>query len=325
MGRKRRIILKNAQYHTILRGNCQQTVFFDDVCRLTFYKILENATLNHQCKIHFFCLMTNHIHLFIETSVISISKIMQSIGGTYAKFINKRYGRVGHLFQGRFNSNVVQTDKYRLNLCYYIHSNPIAANMVSNLDSYRWSSHRCYSGNENISWLTTSYIDAIIKRQTSSGQKHSSYTEFMHLRDSQTPELGGIQLDDNGCLTILDEPNLPKNKSLDTEFWLLSIREIIMTVCECMDVDLEQLHSVSLKQEHVLARSLAAYYAHYFAGYPLKRIAPYFDMKSDSLGRALRKVIRSDNYHMVIEEIRYQLNIKLENKLYESDTARLDL
>ncbi len=73
--------------------------------------------------------MTNHIHLVIEVSEIPISRIMQGINSLYARKHNKKYNSVGHLFQGRFHSKIVENNHYLLELCYYIHMNPVKAKM----------------------------------------------------------------------------------------------------------------------------------------------------------------------------------------------------
>lgn len=102
MPRKLRIHHKNFFYHVMLRGNFRQSLFFDNDDRIAFLEILEIATHKYLCKIHLFCLMTNHVHLVIEVDHIPLSKIMQHIASVFARKINKKYRRVGRFFQGRF-------------------------------------------------------------------------------------------------------------------------------------------------------------------------------------------------------------------------------
>jgi len=90
--------------------------------------------------------MSNHVHLLIETKGKPLSKILQGINQSYTIYFNKRYGMVGHLFQGRYKAILCDKDAYLLSLVKYIHLNPMRANVVKGLEEYPWSSHRCYVG-----------------------------------------------------------------------------------------------------------------------------------------------------------------------------------
>lgn len=70
-----------------------------------------------------YVLMNNHVHLLVETPETPISKIMQMLNFTYAQYFNRRYGKVGHLFQGRYKSFLCDRDQYLLSLVRYIHLN----------------------------------------------------------------------------------------------------------------------------------------------------------------------------------------------------------
>lgn len=90
--------------------------------------------------------MPNHVHLFIEVMKSPIDKIMQKLQTAYAMYINKKYERVGHVFQGRYFSILVEKELYLLELIRYIHLNPIRAGIVQELNEYRWTSHAAYLG-----------------------------------------------------------------------------------------------------------------------------------------------------------------------------------
>jgi putative transposase len=93
-------------------------------------------------QIHTYCLMTNHYHLLLETfQNSSLSAIMQHLGGRYALYFNRKYGHLGHAFQGRFGSLPVQVDAYFMIVCRYIHLNPVRAGMVQLPQDYAWSSY----------------------------------------------------------------------------------------------------------------------------------------------------------------------------------------
>lgn len=144
MARKPRIQYEGAFYHLIVRGNQRQDIFLDDNDRLTY---LEKLKIYKQCcsfELYAYVLMDNHVHLLMETPKAPVSRIMQMLNFTYTQYFNKKYGKVGHLFQGRYKSYLCDKDAYLLALIRYIHMNPVRAGIVKNIDAYRWSSNRDY-------------------------------------------------------------------------------------------------------------------------------------------------------------------------------------
>ena len=158
MARKPRLHYQGALYHTMIRGNAKQDIFFNDGDRLRFCLFLQEAIEKYHCQIHAFCLMHNHAHLIIQVSNIPLSCIMQNISFRYARWINTRTKRVGHLFQGRFKAILVDTDSYLTTLIRYIHLNPVRANLIPNIHATWWSSHRDYLGDTIYPWLTTEFV-----------------------------------------------------------------------------------------------------------------------------------------------------------------------
>lgn len=165
MPRKNRFHYRNSFHHVMLRGNNRKNIFYNQNDYESFLKMISEAAATYGFNIHLYCLMTNHIHLVIEVQDVPVSRIMQSIAGRYAKIHNAKYKKSGHLFQGRFKSKMISTDEYLLELCYYIHMNPVKAKMCKILDDYVWRSHGNYRDQTNSSWLTTRYIsDMIVSR-----------------------------------------------------------------------------------------------------------------------------------------------------------------
>jgi REP element-mobilizing transposase RayT len=95
-----------------------------------------------------YCLMTNHVHLLIERRADSIGRIMHRVLTGYSQYYNHRYGRVGHLLQGRHKAILCQSDRYLSELVRYIHLNPVRAGMVDKPEQYKYSGHRSYLGLE---------------------------------------------------------------------------------------------------------------------------------------------------------------------------------
>jgi len=158
MARKPRIHYPGALYRVIVRGNAQQNIFFDNEDRTRFYFLLQEGVERYRHRIHAFCLMTNHFHLALQSGDVHLSSVMQNLSFRYTAWINRRYARSGHLFQGRFKAVLVDADMYLLELVRYIHLNPIRAGLVSDPGEYPWSSHTAYCHVESIPWLTTEWV-----------------------------------------------------------------------------------------------------------------------------------------------------------------------
>ncbi|MFD2446753.1 transposase [Bacillus sp. CGMCC 1.16607] len=140
MSRKHRIWFPGATYHITARGNRKALIFFDDHDHQKFLTIVKETKEIYPFDLHSYCLMKNHIHFLLETANIPITDIMKTINTTYAIYLNKRHELNGHVFQGRFHSELITDAKYFLNTSRYIHLNPLEAEMVTNLQDYHWSS-----------------------------------------------------------------------------------------------------------------------------------------------------------------------------------------
>ncbi len=103
-----------------------------------------------------YCLMNNHVHLVLdEGDEYSISEIMKAIQVSYVMYFNKKYGRIGHLFQGRFRSEAVEDDKYLLAVTRYVHNNPVVAKIVNHPSQFKWSSYNIYTDGEVTNYLVS--------------------------------------------------------------------------------------------------------------------------------------------------------------------------
>ena len=146
MARPLRIEFAGALYHLTARGNAQQDIFIHDDDRYDFLEMLSRANDRYHWLCHAYCLMSNHYHLLIETRQPTLSKGMKYINGLYTQRFNRRYRRVGHVFQGRYKSILVESDPYLLELARYIVLNPVRARMVRSAKDWPWSSYQATAG-----------------------------------------------------------------------------------------------------------------------------------------------------------------------------------
>jgi REP element-mobilizing transposase RayT len=109
----------------MVRGNSGQDIFFDAGDRTRFFLLLQESVERFEYRIHAFCLMTTHAHLALQVGNIPLSRIMLNVGLWYTQFVNRKYQRSGHLFQGRYKALLIDAGGYLLELIRYIHLNPL--------------------------------------------------------------------------------------------------------------------------------------------------------------------------------------------------------
>ncbi|MCK4244138.1 MAG: transposase, partial [Candidatus Omnitrophica bacterium] len=144
MARPLRISYAGALYHIISRGNETREIFIDKRDRGKFLQCLKEIILRYNVKIHTYCLMDNHYHLIMETPHGNIVDAMHYLNSSYTVYFNSLHKRIGHLFQGRYKSLLVEKDPYLPALSRYIHLNPVRKNLVKNPQDYPWSSYRYF-------------------------------------------------------------------------------------------------------------------------------------------------------------------------------------
>ncbi len=163
MSRPLRLAFPGAVYHLTARGNAQQDIFLDAVDRDAFLAILGREIDQHGWNCYAYCLMDNHYHLLIETPEANLAPGMQRLNSRYAQRFNRRHQRVGHLFQGRYKSIVVDRERHLLELTRYIVLNPVRAGMVAQAGAWPWSSFRATSNEAprppwlNVAWLLSQF------------------------------------------------------------------------------------------------------------------------------------------------------------------------
>ena len=145
MPRPIRMQYEGAMYHVMNRGVNKNDIFFCSEHRRLFLEILSEVFLENKIEVHGFCLMSNHYHLLIKTAERNLSESMQSISSLYTAKINKKIGRDGPLFRGRFKSKLIKSDAYLLNVSRYIHINPSVSGITNDDVNYMWSSYKYYA------------------------------------------------------------------------------------------------------------------------------------------------------------------------------------
>lgn len=153
MARPLRIEFPGAYYHVMSRGNSREDIFRGDKDRVTFLKALESSCEIYEISLLCYVLMPNHFHFVLRTNHANLSQFMKHFLVTYTVRFNRKHGRTGHVFQGRYKSLLVETDEYLLPLTRYVHLNPVRSEEYleedvkaskEQLHNYRWSSFPGY-------------------------------------------------------------------------------------------------------------------------------------------------------------------------------------
>lgn len=146
MARPLRIQAAGLTYHVTARGTGRMTIYADDADRRQFLSVLGEVAESEDLACHAYCLMPNHYHLVVTTAHPNLSRAFKQVNGGYAQWWNRRHERVGHVFQGRFWSQVVQQDAYFTTVCRYVVLNPVRAGLFASPGDWPWSSYRATVG-----------------------------------------------------------------------------------------------------------------------------------------------------------------------------------
>ncbi len=146
MPRRPRLSVPGYPLHIIQRGNNRQTCFGSDRDIAAYINWLTEGADKYAVDVHCWVFMTNHVHLLLTPSTADgASRLMQYIGRLYVRSFNERYARSGTLFEGRFRSSMVQSERYLLACLRYIELNPVRAGMVIDPADYKWSSYYAHA------------------------------------------------------------------------------------------------------------------------------------------------------------------------------------
>ncbi|MGA2140091.1 MAG: transposase [Verrucomicrobiia bacterium] len=206
MARSLRIDLVNGWYHVTARGNERKAIFLDDTDRRRFLELIEETTQRFGWRLHAYVLMRNHYHLLVQTPQANLSAGMQWLGVSYTIGFNRRRGRVGHLFQGRFHASVLE-EGAAPEVSRYLHLNPVrvkrlglskleqrrqAVGMsgvpqatvvrerIRQLREFRWSSYRGYVGLQKPpDWLSTRPVLSMLGGPAR--ERSQQYREYVEL------------------------------------------------------------------------------------------------------------------------------------------------
>ena len=289
MARKPRIEYEGAFYHVITRGNQRQRVFKDDNDFQKYINLLAFYKERYKYSLYAYVLMSNHVHLLIETRTIPLSKILQGINQSYTMYFNRKYKTVGHLFQGRYKAILCDKDAYLLSLIKYIHLNPVRAKIAKAAGEYRWSSHQSYDKQKNNDIVDTDQVLRMFSEDKSQARKlYRAYID------------DGIEVKKEDIYKTVSQRILGEEKFVDKVMEKIderfenkrkhheySLKKIVETIGKMRGITLKQLREKSRNREILTVRKLASLAAREF-GYKGKEIALYLQKDPSVIARYLK-------------------------------------
>ena len=187
MTTKRIIWHEGAKYHVTVRGNRKDKIFMDEQDFRVYLSMLEDNLIYYSAsnyKLVAYCLMTNHVHLIIETDKEPLTRFMSRINSMYTKYFNKKYNYVGHLFQGTYFSDIIKNDAQILEVSRYVHLNPVKAQIVDFPNKYKWSSYSMFTGEKREKLINREIILSYFQYK----KRFELYKEFVE-RDESSANL----------------------------------------------------------------------------------------------------------------------------------------
>lgn len=302
MARRLRIHYPAALYHVILRGNAGDPIFFDDRDRYRLYLILQYVVEKFRCRIHAFCLMSNHIHLVVQVDDVPLSRIMQNLSLRFTKWINYSRSRTGHLFQGRYKALLVDADAYLLELVRYVHLNPVRAGIVATAEDHPWSGHHGYLGKQLLPWLTTDLVLSMLAAEMAPARK--AYASFVldGMGDGRRGEFhsgtceGRILGDDafsDGILVRVQQKS-------EREF---SLDEVIRAICAHFQITDAQLYASGKVRPMTEARAVAAAIVQGISHLRMTDLAKRLGRDVSALCKAAQRVAGDETSSRIVDEV----------------------
>lgn len=277
MSRPLRIQFPGALYHITARGNAKQNIFLNKDDFSDFLTIICKVTKRYHLLLHCYCLMPNHYHLLLETPEGNLSQGIRQLNGIYTQHFNKKYQRLGHLFQGRFKSILVEKENYLLELSRYIALNPLRANLVENPKDWPYSSYPQSIGIiKKIPCLFPDWILSQFGPDIKSAR--ISYQEFV-------------------LLGINKESPLKQVKGqifLGSDYFLAKMEQFMEQKGQLTEIPRKQLYATRPSLEEIFQKDntndMKIYQANQKYGYTLKEIGQYLGLHYTTISKIIKKV-----------------------------------
>jgi putative transposase len=308
MARPVRIEYPGAVYHVVCRGNNRQAVFRDDYDRKRYLEKLSLYCEQKEVGLLCYCLLTNHVHLVMETPKGNLSKMMQAFQTSYTVYFNKRHGRSGHVFEQRYKAFLVDRDNYLLEVSRYVHLNAVAARLAERPGQYRWSSYGAYLKGKGILGLQTQNI-----LEYFAGGRRKQLEQYRQFVEGASATKGKLaELPVRKQAFVGDEEfeevarrKAAKHSDMERPY---PFKRIVHAVCKVVGVVEEDLKHSRRREEVQRARDLLCYVSRRNGDVSLRELAGFLGVKefstpSHALRRAERRLKEDPEFRRQLERV----------------------
>jgi REP element-mobilizing transposase RayT len=308
MARPVRIEYPGAVYHVVCRGNNRQAVFRDDHDRKRYLEKLSLYCEEKDVELLCYSLLTNHVHLVLETPQGNLSKMMQAFQTSYTVYFNKRHGRSGHVFEQRYKAFLVDRDNYLLEVSRYVHLNPVAARLVERPAQYRWSSYASYIQGKGIPGLK--YQKVLEYFAGGKRKQVEQYREFVEGGFSAKEKLGELPVRKQAFIgdEEFEEAARKKVSKLSVVERSYPFKRIAGAVCRATGVSENDVKHSSRTQEVQRARELLCYVSRRHGAVSLTELRAFLGVKelstpSHALRRAETRLTDDRGFRRQLERV----------------------
>jgi len=313
MPRPNRIEFPGAFYHVFARGNNKQTIFQDWQDYTVYLDRIERYYNRYPFILYAYALMSNHIHLAIETSEIPLSKIMQGIQQSYSLYVQKKYKTVGRLFQGPYRAILYDKEEFVLTLVRYIHRNPVDAHMVEKAEHYPWSSHRAFLDLARCSFLNKhTVLEMFSSNEAKAIQRFNEFVleglqslEQLNFDEAKDRQIIGSKVFIERVKTKIEKKSENAEVGKNTDFSIprkKTLSEILKIVSKQTKVSADSILSPSRIRTITKVRRLFAFLSAKYAGYGTVEISRYLKLDTSSISSMIHKVEREIDYDPILAE-----------------------
>ncbi|MFA6003414.1 MAG: transposase [Elusimicrobiota bacterium] len=279
MSRHPRIQPLGEIYHVTARGNAKEPIFLIPEDWERFLDILRRIKSIAGFELLGYCLMPNHIHLIIRPLVVLLSNTMSAVLNRYARYINHRRGRIGHVFQERYGSRICGNDTYLLQLARYVHLNPVKAGLISDPAQWQYSSHLNYLGLRQDNLVDPGSVLALFGKDICSARP-----EYLRFVQQGMSGLDNIKPDEESGD---DDSDMIDLNVRDAE--VLSLDAMAADYAAANNISIEVMRGSSRNRNLCRARDELKLQA-FRSGFSLTEIAGFLNVSVPAISKALSKI-----------------------------------
>lgn len=301
MARKPRIHYYGAVNHVIARGNNKEKIFYESADKAKYLELLKKYRDKYDFSLYSYALMDNHLHLLIEVKDVPLYRIMQPIQLSYTQYFNKKYSRVGHVFQQRYKAMLCGRDDYLLTLIKYIHTNPARAGLSPSLD-YEWSSHKDYVRGES-DLVSTGFVLNFFGEDL----KYAVKNYLQYMQDEKEEELPELRQ------AAQHQPAAPTNKPGNAANVDVSLEEFLRAIAGKINISEELFLKKSKLPKIARARRVFLYFAVGRGLLTRSQAADLLGISQSAVTKAFNEIEYNHTIRLEIEDLLKK--IKLEKKV----------